>query len=119
VDKALPKPVTFFKVVVKNNEQKWIMEKRFSQFDNLFKELKKSITNLPKLPAKTYFKMKAFEDLEKRRDELSVFMQACILRTDILNNPGFRDFLEVIHHSHFIIIFIHTLKFPSSFLIPN
>jgi hypothetical protein len=43
------------------------MEKRFSEFDNLWKGLKNAYHNLPNLPAKSFlFKMKD-KDLEERR----------------------------------------------------
>lgn len=61
------KDAVYFTVEVESRDNKWYMEKRFSEFDNLSKGLKNSYHNLPNLPAKSFlFKMKD-KDLEERR----------------------------------------------------
>ena len=47
--------------------RKWRLEKRFNNFYELDSQLKVKYANLPKLPAKTYFKLKTNEQIENRR----------------------------------------------------
>lgn len=62
------------------------MEKRFSEFDNLWKGLKNSYHNLPNLPAKSFlFKMKD-KDLEERREGLEDFLRKIVVRNDLMNS---------------------------------
>ena len=75
INKNVPKQVTFFKIVVVNGSEKWEMEKRFSQFDTLFKELKRQVLEMPNLPAKTWTKISDAEALNKRKDELDLFLK--------------------------------------------
>ena len=51
--------VIFYKVVIgfSKNNKKWILEKRYSEFDALDKSLKEMYPNLGKLPQKTIFKL--------------------------------------------------------------
>lgn len=51
--------VIFYKLIigfVKNNKR-WILEKRYSDFDALDKAIRDNYGNLPSLPGKTIFKL--------------------------------------------------------------
>lgn len=55
------KNVVFFKLVVgfvKTNKQ-WTIDKRYSDFDALDKEIRTFASNMPNLPGKTMFKLSA------------------------------------------------------------
>ncbi len=53
------KDAIYFTLEVESRDNKWYLEKRFSEFDNLWKGLKNSYHNLPVLPSKSFlFKMK-------------------------------------------------------------
>ena len=49
----------FYIVDLTYYENKWTLEKRFSEFDSLVKTLKSSYANIPALPGKSLFKMGA------------------------------------------------------------
>ena len=51
--------VVFYKVHIgfTKNNKKWVMNKRYSEFDTLDKSIKDNYPNLPSLPAKTFFKL--------------------------------------------------------------
>ena len=53
------KNVVFYRVQIgfMKNNKKWIISKRYSDFDALDKILKENYPNLPTLPAKTLFKL--------------------------------------------------------------
>lgn len=94
-DKSTPKLVTFYKLQVVTSKDSWTIERRFSQFDNMYKELLKMLTNVPQLPDKTYFKLTSHEGLVKRKQDLDFFIKSLIKRSEILNNSALRNFLEV------------------------
>ncbi len=55
-----------------------MIEKRYSEFDDLYKNLKKVISNIPALPGKTLFKIISNEAIDKRRQELDLFLKVSI-----------------------------------------
>lgn len=69
------KPAVFYKIIVKLGNRKWELWKRYSQFDKLDADLRAKYPQLPKLPGKTFFKIKANEDFKKRREELHHYLQ--------------------------------------------
>jgi len=75
------------------------MEKRYSHFASLYKNLNKTFANMPPMPKKTLFKIKDPNKLEIRRMGLENFMRGIVGRTDIFNNPVCRHFLEVDKHA--------------------
>ncbi len=95
------KTVTFYNIEVYNNfsKQKWELEKRFSQFDDLHKALSKLLPNIPSLPKKTFWRVSNYEDLNKRKSQLEQFLKDCVNRKDIVNSETFRDFIEIDKHS--------------------
>ncbi len=95
------KNVTFYNIEVYNNfsKQKWEMEKRYSEFDDLFKAMSKLLPNVPQLPGKSFFKITSYDGLNKRKNQLEQFLKDCVSRKDIVNNESFRDFIEIDKHS--------------------
>lgn len=103
VDKAHDKKtVTFYIIEFFNNFSKarWTLEKRYSEFDNLYKTLNKLFPKCPTIPGKGFLGMSLSSDeLEKRKKHLENFIVECVGRKDIMNNDVFRDFIEVDKHS--------------------
>ena len=64
--------------IAKRTSEKYKLEKRFSEFDNLHKNLSKLFNNLPKLPGKTLLKLSKGDDLEKRREGLDQYLKVFI-----------------------------------------
>ena len=59
--------VVFYMVHVALGRRKWVLEKRYNNFSDLDKLMRSKHANLPKLPAKTYFKLKTDEQIDNRR----------------------------------------------------
>jgi len=82
-------------VHVSLGRRKWSMAKRYNHFGELDTSLKVKYANLPKLPAKTYFKLKTDEQIEGRRVHLHNYLQDIVNRPDMRTNSAFRSFLEI------------------------
>ena len=91
----MPKPVIFYQVQVHSNEKSWIVEHRYSEFDDLLNSLKKTFTDLPPLPPKTAFKLKSEGGILIRKQGLDKFIKELIKRPEVLNHTLVCDFLKV------------------------
>ena len=99
----VPKAVTFYKVQVKCDQTEWTIEKRYSEFDTLFNDLKKMFAVVPPMPPKTVFKVKSPEGILKRRQGLDSFLRGAAARPEMLNSVPMINFLEVRYESLLII----------------
>jgi hypothetical protein len=73
------KPVVFYRILVKlGSRDTWELWKRYSAFSKLDADLRAKYPQLPKLPGKTFFKIKANDDLHKRREELHHYLQVLL-----------------------------------------
>ena len=95
------KVVTFFNINVYDNfsRTKWVLSKRYSEFEVLYKNLSKLITNVPTIPGKSFFKLTSKDSLEKRRSHLEKFLHECVNRKDIMASEHIKNFLELDKHS--------------------
>jgi hypothetical protein len=71
------------------------MEKRYSEFDDLYKLLSKLVPNCPTIPGKTFLKISSIEQLNKRKSQLEQFLKECVKRKDICSSESFRLFIEI------------------------
>lgn len=62
------KLVVFYQITVTLGTRKWVLWKRYSQFETLDSDLRSKHPQLPKLPGKTFFRLQAKEDLSQRRE---------------------------------------------------
>jgi hypothetical protein len=85
----------FFVIEVANRDNKWVIEKRFSEFDNLVKALKVNYHNIPNLPGKSYLFKMTDKDLSARRAGLEEFLQALVCRNDLMNSEQVKQFLQL------------------------
>ena len=69
--------VVFYKVQIgfTKNNKKWVLSKRYSEFDALDKLIKDNYPNLPSLPAKTFFKLSDSRYIEERQKVLNVYIK--------------------------------------------
>lgn len=76
-ESSVDKKVIFYVIeIMKRGNEKWTLEKRFSEFDHLHKNLLKLFPkDLPYLPPKTVFKLNKPEDLEQRRKDLDTYIK--------------------------------------------
>ena len=102
VEKDVGKKKVFFQVDIECDGTRWSIEKRYSEFDELHKELNKKYVKMPKLPGKTLLKLKSQEAIDKRRAGLEEYAREVVQRKDILKDQLFRDFLELDMHSNAI-----------------
>eukprot|EP00830_Metopus_es_P017776 TRINITY_DN5966_c0_g1_i1.p1 TRINITY_DN5966_c0_g1~~TRINITY_DN5966_c0_g1_i1.p1 ORF type:complete len:510 (+),score=99.88 TRINITY_DN5966_c0_g1_i1:30-1532(+) len=94
VEKQAPEAAVFFKIAASYKGVTWNVEKRFSEFDALHKELTKTFMSVPDRPPKTVFKIKSAAGLQKRTQELNVFIKALSSRLDIMEHGIMRKFLD-------------------------
>ena len=59
--------VVYYMVHVALGRRKWTLEKRYNNFSDLDRLMRPKHANLPKLPAKTYFKLKTDDQIDGRR----------------------------------------------------
>ena len=91
-----PAPATLYVVLVKfGDSNSWTVSRRFAEFDVLHAALQKRTSQLPSLPAKTWFKSFDPDFVEQRRLELEVYLQAALKSRIILNAREFHSFLEL------------------------
>ena len=95
------KNITFYNIEVFNNysKQKWGLEKRYNEFSDLREKLAKLLPNVPLLPGKTMFKVTSYDGLNKRKQQLEVYLRECVARKDIMTSEAFKDFIEMDSHS--------------------
>lgn len=85
----------FFEINVEFIYNKWVLRKRYSDFETLQKTLRVTFPNLPALPGKSLFTLKKDQDIEKRRIGLDVYIKDLVKRGDIYSDMTFSKFLEV------------------------
>jgi hypothetical protein len=87
---------TFFSILVNYGDAKtWIVERRFSEFDELHDALENELsTRLPGLPPKTWFKSFDADFIEKRRIGLETYLHMCLQSNAISNSRTFLAFLD-------------------------
>jgi hypothetical protein len=60
--------------IQKIGSEKWTLEKRYREFDELHQALKKTHGNLPSLPGKSLLPLKEPNEIEGRRQELEKYL---------------------------------------------
>lgn len=85
----------FFNIQLEAKDNKWYIEKRFSEFDQLYNGLKNIYHSLPILPKKSYLFKMTDKDLESRRAGLEEFLRKIIVRNDLTNSELVKQFLQL------------------------
>ncbi|EAR93569.2 PX-SNARE domain protein (macronuclear) [Tetrahymena thermophila SB210] len=85
--------------VEKRGQNKWTLKKRYKEFDELNKNLKKLYANLPPIPGKTLFAVKDPAELEKRKQGLDNYLKQLIARPDVYHSDSMKQFLELDQHA--------------------
>lgn len=98
-DKYLDKKsVTYYVIQFYNsyNKNTWVVEKRYSDFDNLYNKINKLFPKFPTIPGKSFLGLSlGLEDLNKRKSHLEQFLKDCLSRKDITHCEEFRNFIEL------------------------
>lgn len=91
------KTVTFYEIKVTDNttNKSWEIERRYTDFKNLYTALTSFIPNCPIIPSGTLFKVTSQEALNKRKEGLETFLIMCTKQDHILFTSEFLNFLEV------------------------
>lgn len=73
--------VVFYKMLVgfTKNNRRWVLYKRYSDFDALTAQLARLYPNLPSLPGKTMFKLSQAKYIEDRRLALDQYIKVSLL----------------------------------------
>lgn len=58
--------------------------------------LNKLYPSCPSIPGKSFFKVTALDELNKRKQQLESFLKESVMRKDIMQNEDFRSFIEVV-----------------------
>lgn len=74
------KVILYIVQITKRDNESWTLEKRYSEFDELNKNLKKTYSSLPNMPGKSFFKISENAELEGRRTGLESFLRGLIVR---------------------------------------
>lgn len=96
------KEVVFFNITLRLNKNHWKLEKRFSEFDTLQKQLKQWIPNQPEFPGKTLFRKKDDQFVINRKCKLELYLRKLLERDNILGIEEFIKFLEIDQHASFL-----------------
>lgn len=92
------KEVIFYHIECQADGVTWTIKKRFSDFETLNTNLKKSHSDLPSMPGKTLLPISKPDDIEKRRMGLEKFLEGLVSRQDIYSNKDYLDFIEAESH---------------------
>jgi len=73
------KSTTYYVIEIQRiGADKWTLEKRYREFDELHASLKKTYGNLPSLPGKTLLPLKQTEEIERRRQGLEKYLNVSV-----------------------------------------
>ena len=91
------KTATFYLVELNSRitQKVWTIEKRYSEFYTIHSKLSKLFPRIPSIPGKTLTKLTSESGLNKRKEQLQIFLRDCVQRRDILQNTEFQNFLEL------------------------
>jgi len=81
----------------------WELKRRYKQFDQLAKDLKKCYNGVPALPAKTIMPMNDDKLIDKRKEKLGEFVNGIIHREEFYSHPTFIAFFYLGKHVPFLI----------------
>jgi PX domain len=84
----------YYNVCVIFHNTSWKMQKRYSDFVQLYGELAPSISSFPELPPKKYIYIDKQTHYEDRKVKLEKFLYICCSRTDIANTSAFCKFMQ-------------------------
>jgi len=89
--------VQYYEIQVKNNLSGvgWKIQKRYSEFFTLFKEISSLFSKVVSFPKKTLFKVTREEELLKRSTDLNTFLQNIAAEPHLQLNDVFLKFLEL------------------------
>ena len=94
------KNVTLYRIKVIDYFKKtsWTLDKRYSEFESLYKSLQEIFSQVPQTPGKTLFKVSSIEAIKKRQKDLEKFLKECINRKDIFSTKELKNFLDLETH---------------------
>lgn len=89
----------FFQINIEYNGYKWTVGRRYSEFEELMKQLRFHFSNLPSLPGKTFFALKKAREIDNRRVKLEAWLQHVLKRDEFFANDKFSEFFELEEHA--------------------
>lgn len=73
----------------------WSINKRYSDFEELMKQLRFHFTALPAIPSKSFFTLTKAKDIEERRKKLHDWLGHILKRTELFANDSFISFFQL------------------------
>jgi len=87
---------TKYNIEINQGMNSWNTKRSFNEFSDLHKKVKKVSKSVPKLPRRKLLKkvVKA-EDIDKRKENLEIYLQAIIQIPEVRSNQYFINFMEL------------------------
>lgn len=86
---------TIYKMKIDKGELTWSILKSFSQVSQFHSKMAAILPKLPKLPKKYALSLTKVQELDKRQEELDVYLGELILMEELHNNTEFIKFFEL------------------------
>ena len=94
-ESTIDRNVIFYSISVQRGSEQWNLEKRFSEFSDLHKNLSKLFKNLPSFPSKTLTKQTDMHFLQTRQRTLEAYLIACAERLEVFSSEPIKKFLQL------------------------
>ena len=88
------KKVTLYCISVSSPIHNWKVKHRYNDFHNLHELLTMNYSNLPKLPAKTFFSVSSEAKIERRRKDLEKYLTDILMIDNIMSNVYASQFFK-------------------------
>jgi hypothetical protein len=94
-ESTLDRNVIYYTIQVQKGGESWTLEKRFSEFSDLHKNLSKLFKSLPSFPSKTLTKQTDMHFLKNRQATLETYLQQTLQRLEIFSSEPLKKFLQL------------------------
>lgn len=94
-ESSVDRNVIYYIIQVQKSSDTWNLEKRFSEFSDLHKNLSKLFKTLPSFPSKTITKQTDMHFLHTRQIALEAYLKACIEKLEIFSSEPLKKFLQL------------------------
>ena len=89
----------FFVIDLSYNGTEWSIKRRYSDFEELMKNLRFHFFSLPALPGKSLFAVSKVKDIEERKQKLNEWIKLVMIRDEFFANDKFIQFFEADVHA--------------------
>ena len=83
-----------YRIFVETKNNKWSVDRRYSNFETLHNELKKKISPLPDFPEKRFFSM-SDKTIQERKEHFCLYLNYILIKTNFTTNNILLEFLAI------------------------